>query len=82
MSVFEIAGIVLPVIPLVLEGLKSYPVQNDHETFESFRQAKQERMSFAQELRLVNRELRCLMIDVITKNVSLTSDQRQVLNAR
>ena len=82
MSVFEIAGIILPVIPLVLEGLESYPLRNDHETFKSFRRAKQERMNFAQELRQVNRELRCLMIDVITKNVSLTSDQRQVLTAR
>ena len=78
MSGFEVAGIVLAVLPLILEGLKAYPKLS--KATKTFRLANRERRAFAGQLLLMHTELRCAMINVFKQiNVSLTIQQRQEL---
>jgi len=81
MSGFDIAGLVLAVIPLVVEGLKSYPVQKVCRTVKSFKEFQEERRAFAQELRYMNTELRYIIFQAILTSGSITPDQVQVLSS-
>ena len=78
MSGFEVAGLVLAVVPLILEALKAYPKVSNGTR--AFRRAKQERREFAGQLLLMHTELRCAMITVFKQiNISLTVEQRREL---
>lgn len=82
MTGFEVAGLVLAVVPLILEGLKAYPKTSVYQTVESFRRARKERREFASQLLLMHTELRFAMIEVFKRiNISLTTDQRRELTA-
>lgn len=75
MSGFEVAGILLAVLPLIIEGVKLYPKM--HKATNAFRRAKQERREFAGQLLLMHTELRCAMINIFKQiNISLTVEQR------
>jgi len=80
MSGFEIAGIVLAVIPLVLDAVKDYPKTSVGKKTRTFLQAAQKRREFASELLSVGTALRGVMIDIFMRvNVSLTQAQREAL---
>lgn len=82
MSGFELAGIILAVIPLVLEGLKAYPKSGVYKTSKAFIHAKKERREFAAQLLLMHTELRFAVIEVFKQiNLSLTVDERRELTA-
>ena len=82
MSGIEVAGLVLAVIPLMLEGLKAYPKTKFYQTTQAFMRAKRERRDFVRQLLLLHTELRFAMIDVFKRiNCSLTADQRRALTA-
>jgi len=82
MTAFEIAGLVLAVVPLILEGFEAYPDSRPLQYLRIFAGAKLERREFARQLMLMNSELRFAMLDNFTRiNVLLTSSQRQVLGA-
>jgi hypothetical protein len=80
MTGFEIAGLVLAVVPLLLEGLKAYPKTSFYKTSEAFIHAKKERREFVARLSLLHSALRFAMIDIFRRiNYVLTPDQRRVL---
>jgi polyhydroxyalkanoate synthesis regulator phasin len=82
MSGFEIAGIVLAVIPLLLSGLDAYPDSKLLKFAKSFTRAKLERREFARRLTLLHTELRFAMLDIFKQiNLILTHDQRRALTA-
>jgi len=82
MSAFEIVGLVLAVVPLVLKGFQAYPDSKLNQYSKSFIGAKLERREFARKLDLMNSELRFAMLDILTRiNVLLTAEQREVLTA-
>lgn len=81
MSGFEIAGLVLAVVPLILEGFKA-PHAKPLKYLRLFPTAKLERRDFAIQLDLLNAELRFTMLNVFKRiNVLLTPDQSEVLTA-
>jgi hypothetical protein len=85
MSGFEVAGLVLAVIPLVVEGLNSYPVQTVAKRSAAFVKTKRELQEFAQELRELRRELRSALIDIIMSikpALNLSPEERLALTAR
>lgn len=83
MSGFEIVGLILSVIPLVLEGIKAYPIKECYKSAEAFLQATQERRDFAMQLRRLNSELRYVIIELLTPiNSLVTAKQRLVLTSR
>ena len=82
MSAIDIAGLVLAVVPLILEGFEAYPDSRPMQYLRTFSAAKLERREFARQLMLMNSELRFAMLDIFTRiNVLLTPAQRNVLGA-
>ena len=77
MTGFEIAGIVLAVIPLVLEGLDAYP----DSLLVKFTRAKLERREFARQLHYIQSGLRSAMLRVFARiKAHLTIDQLRDLS--
>ena len=80
MTGFEVAGLILAVIPLILEGIKTYPKTAIYKSAASFVRATQERRKFASNLLLLHSELRFVMIQIMKPlNPSLTPEQREIL---
>ena len=80
MSGFEVVGLILAVVPLVLQGLEAYPKTKIYKSTASFARARQERRTFARKLLILHTELRFVMIDVLKPlNPSLTPQQREVI---
>src|SRR5271170_6057892 len=74
MSGFEVAGIVLAVLPMIRDAVKIYKDTG------TFRNAPQERRIFAEQLLHMHTELRFAMINIFNQiNISLTIEQRQQL---
>jgi hypothetical protein len=81
MSGFEIAGIVLAVLPLIVEGLKAYPNTTVSRIVKAFTATKKQRREFTIDLISLNTELRFVILDVLKPITgSLTVDQVQVLD--
>jgi hypothetical protein len=64
MSGFEIAGIVLAVIPIIHDALKDAPETGIGKQGSAFRQAARRRREFALKLFLIDTELRNSMLDI------------------
>src|SRR5438105_2441057 len=82
MSGFEIAGIVLAVLPLIVEGLKAYSKTTVSKMAMAFMTAKKARREFATDLISLNVQLRFVVLDVLKPITHLlTVEQVQVLDA-
>src|SRR5271170_1819762 len=79
MSGFEVAGLVLAVIPLILEGLEAYPQSRLFQSTKSFLEAKRERREFASQLLLFHTEILFLMMNHST--LLMTADQQRDLTS-
>jgi hypothetical protein len=78
MSGFEIAGVVLAVLPLILDGLNAFP----DSTIAKFVRANQERQEFAQQLLSVQTGFRCVMERLFIRcEAELTNGQWRALRA-
>jgi hypothetical protein len=80
MSGFEIAGVVLAVVPLVLDACKSYPRTNVGKKTHEFVHAERKRREFAGELLILDSTFRYVMFDIFMRiNICLTASQREIL---
>lgn len=83
MSGFEIAGIVLSVLPLIVEAVKEVPKTDVGKKSQAFVRAPQERRKFAGALLLVDTALRNAMLDIFKcVNIALTDSHRELLTTR
>jgi hypothetical protein len=80
MSGFEIAGILLAVIPILYDALKDAPETSVGKKSGSFMKATKERRKFVQELFFLDTALRNAILDIFdSTNVPLTNDQLNIL---
>lgn len=81
MTGFEIAGVVLAVLPLIVEGLKAYSNTTVSRMVKALMVAKAERREFVIDLISLNTELRFVVLDVLKPITDLlTVEQVQVLD--
>src|SRR5277367_47881 len=77
-SFFDVAGLVLAVLPLVCQGLDAYP----DSFLVKFIRAKTELRTFARDLQIMQSSLRTAMIKIFIKiKVELTAEQIRVLKS-
>lgn len=76
MSFYEIAGLVLAVIPLVLEGLDAYPNSKVIQYVKNIKEANQRRREFATTLRQMNSGFQFAMLRNFTEIPELLSDRQ------
>jgi hypothetical protein len=82
MSFFEITGLVLAIVPLILEGFKAYPNAVPVNFWRALFNAKIKRRNFAIKLEHIHTELRFAVISILMRiNASFTPEQQEVLTA-
>jgi polyhydroxyalkanoate synthesis regulator phasin len=80
MSGFEIAGIVLAVVPLIWDAIKDTPETSVGKVSRAFFKAPSERQEFADELLFAHTAIRNEMLEIFMRiNVLLTDSQRKSL---
>jgi polyhydroxyalkanoate synthesis regulator phasin len=80
MSGFEIAGIVLAVVPLIWDAIKDTPETSVGKGGHAFINATAERQEFADELLFAHNAIRKAMLDIFLRiNIFLTDSQRKLV---
>jgi hypothetical protein len=82
MTGFEIAGIVLAVVPILMDALSEYPQTSAGKNTSAFLFAKTNRRDFARQLKHIRNTLRRVMFDLFDQlDVSYTESQHRSLMA-